>query len=406
LSYARKGFEEDADGMLKGIRVLDLSRLVSGNFLTLQLANFGAEVIKVEAPGAGDPFRNWHAAAISLHWKEYCRNKKSIALNLRAQEGKDILLKLVESADVLVENFRPGRMEEMGFAPEILHQRNPGLIVLRLSGFGQTGPYREYGGFGTLVEAMSGYAARCGFEDREPVLPPLALADNIAGLTGAFAVAMALYHRDVRNGGGQVIDLSLLEPIYAVLGPEASRYKLTGKVKKRSGSASSTSSPRNVYRTSDGKWLAMSASIQSMSQRLFRAIGRADMIDDPRYKTNADRIARREEVDGIVGGWIAERTLDENLEFFRRNEITAGPVYDISQIVDDPHFIEREILVEIPDEDLGSLPVHNVFPRFSKTPGNFYRPAPKLGEHNAEILAAIDYSEDEQAALRERGVTG
>ncbi len=222
---------------------------------------------------------------------------------------------------------------------------------------------------------MSGYAERSGFEDREPVLTPLALADNVTGLTGAMAMMMALYHWDAKGSSGQVIDLSLLEPMYATLGPLASRYRLTGTVKKRVGSASSTSSSRNIYKTSDDRWVAMSASIPTMVTRLFRAIGREDMLCDPRYSTNAERFKHRHEVDAVVGGWIRERTLDEKLAFFRTHEITVGPVYNISKIVEYPHFIEREILVEAPDEEFGSLPMHNIFPRFSKTPGDFYRPA-------------------------------
>lgn len=390
--------------MLEGLRVLDMSRLVAGNFLTLMLADFGAEVIKVEALPKGDPFRNWQQAAQPLHWKEYCRNKKSVAVDLRSDEGKQILLKLVDTADALVENFRPGRMEEFGLGPDVLLKRNPKLVMVRLSGFGQTGPYRELGGFGTLVEGMSGFAARNGFPDREPVLPPLALADNIAGLTGAMSVMMALYHRDVHGGTGQVIDLSLLEPVFAILGPDAARYRITGKIREREGSASRVAAPRNVYQTRDGSWVAMSASIPTMAARLFRAIGRADMIDDPKFRTNQDRVRNREEVDAIVGGFIKERTLEENLKFFRENEITVGPIYDIRQIMEDEHFIEREILVDVPDEELGDIPMHNVFPRLSETPGGFFRPAPELGEHNEELLKEVGYTDAELKALAERGV--
>ena len=401
---SKREFTPDQKGMLNGLRILDLSRLVAGNFLTVMLADFGAEVIKIESLPKGDAFRNWQEAAYPLHWKQYCRNKKSVAVDLRSDEGKEIVLKLVETADALVENFRPGRMEKIGLGPDVLLRRNPKLVMVRLSGFGQTGPYREFGGFGTLVEGMSGFAARNGFEDREPVLPPLALADNVAGLTGAMSVMMALYHRDVHGGPGQVIDLSLLEPIFAILGPDASRYKLTGKLRRRVGSASDTSSPRNVYQTKDGKWVAMSASMPTMVARLFKAIGRADMLDDPKFRTNADRHRNRQEVDAIVGGFIKARTLDENLEFFRTNEITVGPVYDISQIMEDPHFIEREILVDVPDEELGDIPMHNVFPRLSETPGNFYRPAPKMGEHNEELLKQVGYGEADLRRLSEAGV--
>jgi crotonobetainyl-CoA:carnitine CoA-transferase CaiB-like acyl-CoA transferase len=403
MDFHKKDFDPNFKGILDGIRVIDVSRLVAGNALTKMLADFGAEVIKIE-PLTGDPFRNWHVSAVPLHWKEYCRNKKSLSLNLRTDEGKEILHRLLEDADCFVENFRPGRLEEFGFAPDKIMAKNEKLIVVRLSGYGQTGPYREYGGFGTLVEAMSGFASRNGFADREPVLPPLAMADMIAGITGAMATSMALYQRDFKGGKGQVSDVSLLEPLYMILGPEAARYKMSGTVRQRSGSSSQTSCPRGVYETKDGKWVSMSASIQTMAHRLFRAIGREDMVDDPRYHTNADRIQRREEVDGIVGGFIKQKTLDENLAFFRKNQITVGPVFDISQIVEDEHFKEREIIVDLPDDDLEHMPMHNVVPRLSETPGGFKRPAPAIGEHNAEILGELGYDEAGLDKLRENNV--
>src|ERR1044071_6742060 len=285
-------FDASARGPLAGIRVLDLSRLVAGNMLSLQLADFGADVVKVEPPG-GDPLRDWRDAGHSLHWKTYARNKRSVVLNLRLGSAKDALKRLVKSADVLVENFRPGMLEEMGLGPDVLLGLNPRLIVVRVSGFGQTGPYAPLPGFGTLVEAMSGVGARTGFPAPEPVLPPLALADMIAGLYGAFAAVTALRARDQGTAQGQVIDLSLLESMFSVLGPEAAIFRATGAVKERAGSASNTSSPRNVYRCADGKYVALSASIQTMAQRLFRAIGRADMVDDPRFRTTTDRVKNR-----------------------------------------------------------------------------------------------------------------
>ena len=284
-------FQSDARGPLDGIRVLDMSRLVAGNMLSLQLGDFGADVVKVEPPD-GDPLREWRDDGKSLHWKTYARNKRSIVLNLRHAAAKDALLRLIAKADVLIENYRPGTLEEMGLAPNMLLEKNPKLIVVRVSGFGQTGPYAPLPGFGTLVEAMSGFASRTGFPDREPVLPPLALADMIAGVYGAFATVTALRARD-SSGKGQVIDLSLLESVFSVLGPEAGIYSVTGKVKERSGSASNTSSPRNVYRCSDGHYVAVSASIQAMAKRLFETIGKPKMIEDARFRTNTDRVNNR-----------------------------------------------------------------------------------------------------------------
>lgn len=381
-------FDASLRGPLHGIRVIDLSRLVAGNMTSLQLADFGAEVIKVEPP-QGDPLRDWRDGGQSLHWKTYGRNKRSISLNLRNAPAMEALRRLLGGADVFIENYRPGTLEEMGLGPEALAELNPRLVTLRISGFGQTGPYAKLPGFGTLVEAMSGYAARTGFADREPVLPPLALADMIAGMTGANAVMMALFARERGAAGGQVIDLSLLEPIFAVLGPEASIYKTTGKIKERSGSASNTVSPRNVYRCNDGKFVALSGSTQTVAFRIFEVIGRPEMKTDPRFASNAGRVKHRELVDAAVAQWFLTRSRDEALAEMRAAGATVGPVYDIADIAADRHFAEREIIVEVEDARNGSLPQHNVFPRFAATPGGFRYPAPDLGEHTAEILAEI-----------------
>ena len=396
-------FDPENKGPLDGLRVLDLSRLVAGNMLSLQLADFGAEVIKVETPPRGDPLREWATDGVEAHWKVYCRNKKSIGLNLREDAAKDALLRLVDTADALIENFRPGTLERIGLGPDVLLARNPRLVLARVSGFGQTGPYRGKPGFGTLVEAMSGFASRNGFPDRPPLLPPLALADMIAGLSGAMAMMVAFYHRDLRGGAGQVLDLSLLEPIFSVLGPEAATYQQTGEVKERVGNGSNTSSPRNVYVTSDDRFIAISASMQVMAERLLRAIGAGAMLDDPRYATNAARVQHREEVDAVVGGWISQRTQADALAFFEAENITAAPIYDIGQIVSDPHFTEREIVLDVEDRDVGKIAMHNVTPRLSQTPGTFRNPAPRIGEHNAALLGEIGVTESDLAALLESG---
>jgi crotonobetainyl-CoA:carnitine CoA-transferase CaiB-like acyl-CoA transferase len=381
-------FQPEAKGPLDGLVVLDLTRLVAGNMLSLQLADFGAEVIKIEDPGKGDPLRDWKVEGVSAYWKVYARNKKSVTLDLRGAEGKETLLRLVETADVLIENFRPGTLEAMGFAPEVLHTRNPGLVVVRISGWGQDGPYRLRPGFGTLVEGMSGFAAKNGFEDREPVLPPLALADMIAGLYGAFSVMAALRHRD-RGGKGQVIDLPLLDPMFSVLGPEAAIYQLTGTIRPRTGSRSNTAAPRNVYRTRDGRWISMSASMQAMVQRLYTALGVPEMLEDPRFKTNAARVTHAEAAEQPIRDFIAAHTLEEGMAFFEKNEITAAPVYDISQFMADPHVQARGILVDMPDDQMGTIPMHAVVPRLSESPGAIRHPAPKLGEHTEEVLARL-----------------
>ncbi len=406
MTIHAKQFNPDDYGPLHGLRVLDMSRLVAGNMLTLQLADFGAEVVKIEALPHGDPLRAWGDSSVQTHWKTYCRNKKSVSVNLREPDGLTLIRRLTSGADALVENFIPGRLEEMGLGPDALHHDNPGLVIVRVSGFGQTGPYRERPGFGTLVEAMSGFAHRNGFPDREPVLPPMALADMAAGLYGAMAVLIALREREVKGGPGQVIDLSLLEPVFSILGADAAGHRIDGNIKQRVGSASNTASPRNVYATRDGKWVALSASIQSMAERVFRVVGREDAIADPRFRSNAERVRHRAEVDAIVGGWVAERTLDEALAAFSGSGVTAGPVYDIAQFLEDPHVIEREVVVDLPDDDTGMLPSHNIVPRLSGTPGTFRYPAPALGQHNDEIYGGAGVSAEELSRLRARGVIG
>jgi crotonobetainyl-CoA:carnitine CoA-transferase CaiB-like acyl-CoA transferase len=394
-------FEPEASAPLDGIRVIDLSRLVAGNMLSLQLADQGAEVIKVEDPRTGDPLRAWRVKGLSLHWKVYARNKKSLALNLRSAAGRDLLMNLLSQGHVLVENYRPGTLEEMGFGPETLHERNPGLIIVRITGFGQDGPYRDRPGFGTLVEAMSGFAAKNGYGDRPPVLPPLALADMVAGLYGSYAVMVAL--RVVERGGrGQVIDLPLLDPIISILGPDVAIHRVTGERPQRTGSRSLTTSPRNVYATKDGRYIAISASIQIMAERVFRAIGRPEMIDDPRFRTNTDRVRHIDECDGAVAAFIAERTLDDAMAVFSASEVTATPVYEVDQLVTDPHIQQRGVIVEAPDTEAGSVLMHNVIPRLSETPGKLRRPAPALGEHTREVLEATGYSEAQIRTLVEQ----
>jgi len=404
MPLQKQRFDADLQGPLHGIRVLDFSRLVAGNMVSLQLADFGAEVVKVEAPRRGDTLRDWREKGISVHWKVYARNKKSITLDLKAPEAPDVILDLAEHFDVMIESFRFRYLERLGVGPDRLLGRNPTLVLARVSGFGQTGPYAKRPGFGTLVEAMSGFASRNGFEDREPVLPPLAMADMIAGLYGAMAIVIAVRDVEVNGGRGQVIDLSLLDAMFSILGPEAAIHKLTGRIRKRVGSASEATAPRNVYATKDGGWVAISASTQAMTERLFAAIGRADLNENPDFKTNAERIKRRPEVDAIVGGWIKERTLAANIAFFEEAGVTAAPVYDIGQFLEDPHVQERGIVFEAPDDEMGEVPMHAVVPRLSRTPGALRTPAPKVGQHNEEVYTRIGYSDERLTALRQRGV--
>jgi crotonobetainyl-CoA:carnitine CoA-transferase CaiB-like acyl-CoA transferase len=388
MTLKKRDYTPDARGTLAGLRVLDLSRLFAGNVLTQILGDFGAEIIKVEPP-AGDTLRAWLTHGVSTHWKIYARNKKSLCLELHRPEARELLLRFLPSADLFIESFRPGTLEKMELAPEMLLERNPNLVIIRISGWGQTGPYRRRPGFGTLIEALSGFAAMNGFADREPVLPPMYLADGVAGLYGAAAAMIALREVEKNGGRGQVIDLPLLDPLFAILGPHAANYRLTKKVRPRTGSRSSNTAPRNVYQCKDGEYVALSASTQKMAQRLFHAIGRSDLVNDPRFRTNADRVNHAEELDALIGAFIAQRSQGDNVAFFEQAEVTIGPVYDISQILEDPHVIERELVADYPDPDMDALPMHHVVARFLGTPASIRTPAPHLGEHNRELLEEI-----------------
>ena len=404
MALAKRNYQPEVRGTLDGVRVLDLSRLIAGNTLTQVLGDFGAEVIKVEPP-AGDTLRAWQTKGVQTNWKIYARNKKSLCLELRKPEARALLMKLVRTANVFVESFRPGTLEKMEIGPDALLAANPQLVIVRISGFGQEGPYRRRPGFGTLVEGMSGFASFNGFADREPVLPPMYLADTMSGLYGSTAVMIALREVEQNGGGGQVIDLPLLDPLFAVLGPQAANYRLTGRVKPRTGSRSTNAGPRNAYRCKDGRYVCLSASTQKMAERVLASIGRADLNDDPRYSTNAARVQNAAELDAIIGAFVAERTQAENVAFFERAEVTIGPIYDITQILDDPHFVDREILADYPDPDMGAFPMHHVVPRLSGTPGSIRTPAPRLGEHNRLLLAEIGVDDAAYNRLVTAGVT-
>lgn len=364
---------------LAGIRVLDLSRLMAGNMLTLQLADFGAEVIKVES-AEGDTLRQWTNDGKSLWWKVYARNKRSICLDLKDETDRARLMTLVPQAHVVVESFRHGGMEAFGLGPSQLHAVNPRLVIVRISGWGQTGPYAARPGFGTLVEAFSGFAERNGFPDKPPALPNLGLADMIAGLSGAFATLAAVREVEVNGGQGQVVDLSLLEPMIGVLGPDAAIHQHTGKLPRRLGNRAENAAPRNAYLCRDGQWMVMSGSTQRMAERVLAAIGHAELARDARFKDNAARIANVEALDRLIGDFVASRTLPENLAHFGAHEVTVGPVLNVDQLVRDPHVRERGVMVEVPDPEAGSVLMHDVFPRLSRTPGRIRTAAPALGQ--------------------------
>lgn len=379
-----KTFDAARAGLLDGVRVVDLSRLVAGNMATHVLADYGADVIKVERPGKGDDLRSWRVKRIEVFWKVYSRNKRSIALDLQSDDGREFLWRLIDTAQILVENFVPGTLERWGMGPDDLLRRNRKLIILRVSGWGQTGPWRKKPGFGTLVEAMSGWAFMNGHADKPPTLPPLALADMISGLYGAAAVLAALRAVEQGGAGGQVIDLSLFEPIHAMVGAEAAHIRL-GQPTMRSGSQSSHTAPRNVYRCKDDRYVAMSGSMQSMAEKIMETIGRPELKTDPRFIDNTAQVAHRNDLDEIISAFIAQRSQAENLALFEAAGVTVGPVCSVADLISDPYIAGREAIVEVEDRDLGSIPMHNVIPRFSAMPEPFRRPAPQLGEHTEDI---------------------
>lgn len=388
---------------LAGLRIVDLSRLVAGNIVTHVLADFGADVIKVEKPGRGDDLRNWKVEGVSTFWKAYCRNKKSMAIDFKDPKGMGVLKKLIDSADVLVENFRPGTLEKMGLAPSTLHETNPGLIIVRISGWGQTGAWSSRPGFGSLIEAMSGFASMNGFEDRAPVLPPLALADMIAGQSGATATMIALRVRE-KDGLGQVIDLSLFEPMFSVLGPQIANLRIRGTEPIRMGSRSELTAPRNIYETKDGGFVALSASTQAMAERTFAVIGRPDMADDPKFRTNSDRVANIEECDSIVANFMLEHDRDDLIEIFSEAEVTVGIVASFADL-DGHEFVEtRGVLESLPDKETGSFPMHCVSPRLSRTPGQISHVGPELGVHGPQIMTELGYGREEIENMIETGV--
>jgi len=399
----RRDFDPAARGALHGVRVVDLSRLVAGNMLTKVLADHGAEIIKVEPP-AGDSLRAWKVGGIETSWKTWCRNKRSICLDLRNPEAIEVVRRLVADAAMLVESFRPGVLEEMGLAPATLHAINPRLVIARISGWGQTGPFAHKPGFGTLVEGYSGFAAINGFGDREPVLPPMFMADAYAGLYGAATAMIALRHAEA-TGQGQVMDLSLFEPIFAVLEPQMANHRITGRVKPRTGSRSTNTAPRNAYRTKDGGWVGLSSSTQAMFVKLVRSIGRPELAEDPRFRTNADRIRHLDEIDAVVRDAIAQLTMAEALAQFDRDGVTIGPIMDVAGLAQDRYVAEREALIELPEPEMpgGWLPTSGEVARLSETPGILRNAAPTLGQDNDALLEPL-LGATELARLRAAGV--
>ena len=394
-------------GPLEGLRVLDLATIYAGPLIAQLLGDFGAEVIKVEHPGRGDGLRGHgrQVDGIGLWWKIVGRNKRTVAIDLSDPEGADVMLRLAATADVVIESFRPGTMERWGLGHEKLSEANPGVVMVRVSGFGQEGPYANRPGFGTLIEAMSGFAAATGEPDGPPTLPPFGLADGVAGISGAMATLVALYHRDACGGRGQVIDLAVLEPLITVLGPQPTVYRLLGEIPARTGNRSTNNAPRNTYLTSDGKWVAVSSSATSIAERIMRIVGHPELIDEPWFSSGTGRAEHSDLIDSLVGGWIARHSEEEVLDTFEKAQAAVAPVYDVSALVADPHIQARQTLIEVPDPDFGQLLMQNVLARLSASPGRIrFTGRPVGADTDAVLIRELGLSEGYVEGLRSRGV--
>jgi formyl-CoA transferase len=382
-----------------------VATLFAGPLAATLLGDFGADVIKIEHP-RGDPVR-LHGSTkdgVNLWWKVISRNKRSVTLYLGHPEGQEIFRELAASADVVIENFRPGTLERWGLGYESLTEHNSRLILARVTGFGQFGPYASRPGFGTLAEAMSGFAHVTGEPDGPPTLPPFGLADGITGLTAAFAILTALRARD-RTGRGQVVDLAIIEPILTVLGAQPTVYDQLGIVQERQGNRSANNAPRNTYLTADGKWVAISTSAQSVAERVVRLVGRPELADEPWFASGATRAEHADELDEAVGAWIRQRTRAEVVEEFERADAAVAPIYDVADVLDDPQYQALESIVTIEDPELGPLRMQNVLFRLSDTPGGIRHAGPKLGEHTREVLTELGVDDDRYQELVREGVT-
>ncbi|MEV6773863.1 CoA transferase [Nocardia sp. NPDC051030] len=392
------------DGPLSGIRVLDVATLFAGPLAATLLADFGAEVVKIEHP-KGDPSRTHGAQrdGVGLWWKMLGRGKKSVTLYLGAPQGQEIFRRMVAEADVVIENFRPGTLERWGLGYSELREINPGLVLARVTGFGQIGPYAHRPGFGTLAEAMSGFAAVTGEPDGPPTLPPFGLADGIAALTTAFAIMTALRARDA-DGTGQQIDMAIIEPILTLLGPQLLAYDQLGELQPRMGNRSSNNAPRNIYRTADDRWVAVSTSTQSVADRLLRLVGRADLTAQPWFASGAERAQHADELDAAVGAWIADRDADQVLREFEQAQAAVAPIYTAADVLADPQFQALGTIAELHDDELGPIRMQNILFRLSATPGRIRWTGPPLGAHTAEVLSKYGVDATQLAELRAAGV--
>jgi formyl-CoA transferase len=396
--------EKASKGPLAGLKVVEMGTLIAGPYCARLLAEFGAEVVKIETPGEGDPLRKWRKLheGNSLWWYAQARNKKSVAINLRDPEGQAIVRRLAKDADIVVENFRPGTMEKWGLGYEALSRDNPGLVMVRISGFGQTGPYRDRPGFGAIGESMGGMRYLTGYPDRAPVRVGISIGDSLAALFGVIGALTAIHHR-AQSGKGQVIDVALYEAVFAMMESMLPEFGLGGFVRERTGASLPGIVPSNTYPCKDGKYVVIGANADSIFKRMMRAIGRVDLADDPTLATNDGRVKRTEELDRVIGEWTSRHSLDDALEILDAAEVPSGRIYSIADIVADMHYQARGMVErhKLGDHEL-LLP--GIVPKLSDTPGGTKWIGPRLGEHTGDVLAGLGFKDEEIAALRARGV--
>ena len=393
------------EGALRGVRVVEMGQLIAGPFAGKTLGEFGAEVIKIEAPGAGDPLRNWRLIkeGTSVWWQVQSRNKKSVALDLRQPQGQDLVRQLLQEADVLIENFRPGTLEGWGMSPDELHAINPGLVILRISGYGQTGPYRDLPGFGVVGEAMGGLRYLTGEPGRVPVRVGVSIGDTLAALHGTIGVLTALYHRKVNGGKGQVIDVALHEAVFNVMESLIPEYSAFGAVREAAGSALPGIAPSNAYPCADG-WVLVAGNGDSIFKRLMQTIGRDDLGNAPDLANNAGRVARVAEIDAAIGAWTQTRTINDVLEDLGAARVPAGRVYTAKDICEDPHYRARDMILKQTTRDGYDVDVPGIVPKLSGTPGTIRSSAPKLGDDTDAVLMDMGLSATQIAQLRTQGV--
>lgn len=390
---------------LEDLTVIDCAQIYAGPLAAMWLGDFGAEVIKIEHPDGGDAMRQYGQFEEPYTWKWIARNKHSVPIDLHEPAGAAIFTDLVAEADVVIESFRPGTLESWGIGWDALREVNEDLVMVRTSGFGQDNRYSDKRGFGTLAEAMSGFAAVTGWPDKPPTLPALGLADAVAAMHSTFATMMALYWRDLAGGTGQFIDTSLVEPLFGIMGEYAVEYGAEGVVPDRNGNRSAHTAPRNTYHTKDGEWVALSGSAESIAKRVLRIVGGDELVEDPRFATMGDRLEHVEELDELIQDWMAERTREEIITVFDDAGAAIAPVYTIADIYEDEYFWERDALVTVEDPDLGEVTMPGVFPSLSETPGTIAHTGPALGEHTLPVLSRLDgITTDEIHELADEGI--